>query len=712
VLASAIVCFALEGTRAHAEEAPAAGLRPVLARALGSMPSSEVVAFVARNARSTTFDATTDPALSGATARQVIERNCGSVQEGYVHELALANKLPKVQLDAPLGTSAFSLRWPACLHARTHDEKPITYAVKSRDTLTGIRQRFTGTGAFDPNHLNTFFGLTDLGLDVSMPLKPGTRLSIPYTTESTVLYPTTSVTSFAAGLNSTAPGRIAVDDHPTPPGEIIGPVHFSVAGHTQGSFARCDSGDSTRPYPFDPVTVEQAYRVALASTQHAVSTITVVVVDNGFFGTPCTAVACPEMQGDHVKPSPRFPREFFDENQFGAQYGYGPKLSGTNIQPLNYWNKTASGHTFTAADINDETGHGTHVAGLTLGGPLLLNSRGLFFSAPATPWLTLAIANLSSGSPKLALGSDRNLAALLQPILGFKVVNMSIAFDGHADSSIAGTIAGAIGNDTQSLFVVAAGNQGGLLDDDANEFYPARLGGSAGGSSSNVITTASLDGPHNGVQRLSAFSNRSARYVDLAAPGCQLSSWIDADRPAVKISGTSQATPIVTFAASLLASMWRASAVQIKNRLLYSGTLLDGDDDRAAIRSGVQLSIDKALTYEWDRVSYTRKETATGQEEAHTYLGSISLVQGLKCDGGGAVDPRYLRAVKRLPNKKLVIYRVDSSQRLQICTGTAGPQTALTISIEKEVFKEAITDRALSSVPIQGSEIDEVVRSR
>lgn len=690
-----------------AQELSPSAPRPVLARALGSLPSRAVVKFVARNAAPIKLDPETNPALRQATAREVIEYLCGSVQDGYMAELVSANQLSEFQMDSPLGERAFTLQWPACLNVHKYVKGSLTYAVKTRDTLTAIRQKFTGTGAFDPKRLDTFFGLTDRGIDAAAPLKPGDRFDIPYTTAATVLYPTAPVPSFLAGLNAAGAGSIAVDGDPKSPGGIVGPVKFTApgpsTGSTQGSFAPCDRGDASRPYPFDGAAIEQAYRVTLASTKRATFPVTIVLVDDGFFGTPCSASACPEMDGDHVKSSDRFPRDFFDDDQFAAQDGYGPKLSGTNIQPLNFWNKTSAGAYYTPADINTDTGHGTHVAGLSLGGPLFVKFRSVFFSSPSKPWLTLAIVNLSNGSPKLALGSDRNLAGLLQTILGVKIVNMSIAFDGHADASIAGTISGAVSNDPRSLFVVAAGNRGGLLDDDANEFYPARLGGGAM-SARNVITVASVDGPLQGIQRLSVFSDRSNNYVDIAAPGCQIASWLDDGGPPAEISGTSQATPIVTFAATLLTAMWRTDPAQIKNRLLYSSDLLDRDDDRANVRSGGQLNIEKALTYLWDRITYTR------DHQSHTYLGSLSLLQGLKCDGGAEVQPRDIKALKRSGENKFVIYRVDSAQTLHLCRGTADPQTAVTLTAVKEVVGNSFLDKTLST-PIQGSEIQEVIRA-
>ncbi len=101
------------------------------------------------------------------------------------------------------------------------------------------------------------------------------------------------------------------------------------------------------------------------------------------------------------------------------------------------------------------------------------------------------------------------------------------------------------------LFVAAAGNpasgMGRNLDDNAVARvtgFPATL---VRKLPNNVISVASDNG--NGV--LSCFSNYGAASVDLSAPGMDVLSTIGG-RQTTKLSGTSQATALVSFAAALL----------------------------------------------------------------------------------------------------------------------------------------------------------------
>jgi subtilisin family serine protease len=690
-------------------EGPSTKSRPIVVRSIGQLPNRDVVEFVARNAEPTVIERSQRSDGARTTARQLIESVCGSVQDGYASEFARANSMQHVNLDEALGGEASAVKVPACLYARNDTSAPFTYMVKENDTLTGIRQRFTGAWAFEPQKLDEYFVDSPFKSYNAQKLKPGAKLPITLTTAATLLSAKSSNADFMARLKTLSGSTVMSADDVQAPGDIVGPVIFS--GGAQGTFAPCVRGDGSKPYPFSSDEVAEIYSTVRAASPGSDFPVSLVVMDNGFFGAHCPDKDnCPEMQGDRVRTSDRFPNELFAFSQYPAHLGYGPTLSGTSISPLNFWNKTAADKKYTADDINEETGHGTHVTGLTLGGPQFLSHRQAFFNAAGKPWLTLIIANLSAGSPKLALGSDQGIFNLLQPVEGFKVVNMSVAFVASVDPTIASHVQTALDDDGHSLFVAAAGNQGANLDGDAYELYPARLGGGTNGSRPNVITVASIDGPTQGVQRLSAFSNRSAKYADIAAPGCRISSWLDADRPAVEVSGTSQAAPLVSFTMTLLHSLWQSAPAQLKNRALYSGDLLDAEADRNSIWSQSQLNMGKALTYLWDRVTY-RKDGRT-----RTKFGKLSALQGLKCLPGLAIDPARLKAFKRAADGRVVVYSVDTGRNLRVCEGQIDPSTRGSLHAEREWVdgKIKIIDPANISereVDLSANEIVEIVKA-
>lgn len=676
---------------------------PVLVRAVGNAPSAEVVRYVADNARPVQFDLSYRPELAQASPRQIIEQQCGSVNEAYAAAFARANPKASLDLDRPIG-EPLTLTLPACLFAR--GERTQTYTVKAGDTLTGIRKRFTGDGRFDVVALNDFFASSNLSMGQAKTLAIGREVAITESTVPTLLVPRASADNFLVGLERVARGGVATESNAGSPGNIIGPVRGARhdAGAVQAASAECEAGDESRPYPFDGAEIEDVYLASQRALASSVAPVSVVIVDNGFFGVPCDSAHCPQLDADGaVRFSPRFPGIFFDRSTFPLQGGFGPALIGLHNDPINYRNRKSSGVRFTSVDVNDETGHGTHVAGLSIGGPNFVAHRNVYFNDTKS-WLRLVIANVAAASTELSPGTDRTIDDLLAQVEGFKVVNMSLAFDGQADPRVAATLAETMGDDPKALFVVAAGNEGGNLEDEQHEFFPARFGG---GRFANVLTVASIDGASGGKQKLSAFSNRSSKYVDLAAPGCALSSWVDADRPPVRSTGTSQAAPVVTFAASLLQSLWGVSPLKLKNRLLYSGDLLEVEADQRVIRSKTQLNITKALGVPWTRVEVLRSG------ERRILLGQLGQLQGLRCEDASAdLRSDNVRALKRTQAGKIALFRTDSSGELNVCWGQVREDLELDFVAEREVIDGHVVPAGTVEGPIRVAEVHEVVRAR
>lgn len=163
----------------------------------------------------------------------------------------------------------------------------------------------------------------------------------------------------------------------------------------------------------------------------------------------------------------------------------------------------------------------------------------------------------------------------------------------------------------QPLLITAAGN----VKDEPQDFgqgvftWPGGLGGEPKNAKLGLIISV---GAHDNHGKLLTTSRKSARRVDLLAPGCRIPTWT-ARRSEddslivekVRRNGTSFAAPIVTMVASLL---WREhlDVAAIKLRLLTTVDV-DLDLEDAAWSMG-RLNIGKALLVWRDRITYVPRK--------------------------------------------------------------------------------------------------------
>jgi subtilisin family serine protease len=582
------------------------------------------------------------PDYSAKTAAAVGALLCEGLPDGYLDALATRNALDPATLAKPLGEAAYTLKWPACLRARTD----VTYTVRTRDDWTAIRMAVAGEFANGPG-LKEYFANSGAPYGPGRTLVPGTVMHLPFQTYWTsIRLPEESADATIKALQDIGGRTIRFADGAASKGHLIGPV----VGTLQGTEADCDSETDTKDYPFNALEVANAYSALHASQQ----SVMIAIIDNGFFGLPCSADKCPSDGITDSDFSPRFPKAFFAGPRF-----YIDHLAniGVNvvIGPSNYPDLKAS-------DIDEVSGHGTHVAGLALGGPTYVEHRSTLVDRDSDEArLELAIVALSRGTLSLDADAVSRIVTAIASLKKPGVINMSIAFD-DKDS---GSTFSRLFQTQNSLFVVAAGNGpagGAPTDLDSQAIYPAALGGK---NSPNVITVTSIDSN----RRLSAFANHGT-FVDIAAPGCRIWSWLDAESDQVPISGTSQAAPLVTFASALLMSKWPSAAPRdIKNRLIYSGDLIP-DDVTGKVWTGVALSIPKALFLQYDVVSVQDE----GKDTYSSYLGRIDRFSGVTCNG----SPREfddIRALKRSKSGRLSVYTASSTGPVEICAGEIADHT-------------------------------------
>jgi subtilisin family serine protease len=171
-------------------------------------------------------------------------------------------------------------------------------------------------------------------------------------------------------------------------------------------------------------------------------------------------------------------------------------------------------------NMNDENGHGTHVAG-TIGA--INNSIGALGVAPNTTVIPVRVLDRrGSGTISGVIAGVDWVGAHALPD---DCANMSLG--GGASQTLDDAVVGA-SNSSGAFFVLAAGNSG----NDANGHSPARANGI------NVWTISAIDSSDN----MPSWSNFGNPPIDFAAPGVSIFSlWKNGGTRS--ISGTSMASP-------------------------------------------------------------------------------------------------------------------------------------------------------------------------
>ena len=559
---------------------------------------NELVQFLARNSEPTRLP---DDLAGDRTPRDIIRELCGEFRDTYYAEFLSANGLGPLPPDQILAQPIGSLAWPGCLYV---SKPPSELAVLPGETAGDLFWRLTGGLGGD-------LGTTRFFIDRKTPAaeeQVGTatasvaRITAPVEFIPRGLDVTDFRREFAALVARSESLRPSAREVAALGGEIV-----------VGEIASASGGCAPQIGPtFEVARLVAAYghSAGVADSQYRRRGIAdVVVVDNGFYG------ADPRLAADPFAGSP-FSRANF-RNSPTSTIAESVSFEGV-VYPLNYQNNVP---------VTAVSGHGTHTAGLVLGGPDFADERdGL---AGNSPWTRLTILNVGRGERRLIAGAASVLQSLLSGSRQTRIVNMSLAFDGYADTGASAALI-RLTRIEDNLYIAAAGNNIRGREVSDAKVYPAALGGVMG---RNVVTVAALDG----YGRIATFSNWGSAAVDLAAPGCEIRSWLDNGGQVTSLSGTSQAAAQTTMVAAMLSSLWgQATPEEIKWRLVVSGDLLAAEDQARTV-FGVRLNPVAALYWFED---YLRVETGP---DAGEYLGRMDRLPQLRC----GTDPLYRVRDKR-----------------------------------------------------------------
>lgn len=209
----------------------------------------------------------------------------------------------------------------------------------------------------------------------------------------------------------------------------------------------------------------------------------------------------------------------------------------------------------------DDNEHGTHVAGL-----IASTISGL---APYAKIMPLKALGAMGGGDSASINGAIRYAA----DNGARIINASF---GAYNAGMGQMMKEAL-NYAESkgvLFVAAAGNgddEGNGLDTDKFPNYPSVM------PNANIVAVAATDLQGT----LSSFSNFGLETVDVAAPGGTIEHGLMAPyylpkvKPAVRLAGTSMATPVVVGVAALALQINpRLTPVQVKELLILGGNEL------------------------------------------------------------------------------------------------------------------------------------------
>lgn len=595
-----VLALGAAGLLAHAQEPQA----PVVLRAVGPHVPDATVAVIAQNAAPFVLSDSMRSEFAKLTTEAAIARMCGSFREAYLEALSAANGGLKLSKSEVLGSRASSIVWPACLYVERSDEG-FKRQLTAEEGRKKIYVQMTG-GDGTPAAIKKFFdtALGRLKEAQAKGLVYGAHRTAPVALTPVGMGPEKFKAIVAQSVQQASPSSpvSAVVRASTPqPGEIV------LGGTVASSVTKCRKASGPQ---FDARAVADAFYFAegrrlTLEPRPPNGQVSVTVVDNGFYGAN-------DQEGfDAAFVGSPFFRRFFELNAKTTVVRAFKISTGEELYPLNLR---------TGVPPDAISGHGTHVTGLALGGPIFQK----FLSdwpVAQDPWASVSILNVAGGKKELIGGAYLGLQALIPADARRRIVNMSLTHDGRVDSDAREAYRSLFKKFNDTLFVVAAGNTTGDVKD-VNELkaFPAAWGGTR---FDNVLTVAALDGDGG----LAPFSNRSSTAVDIAAPGCEIESWISNTAAVLALSGTSQAAPANTFGGSLLWSRdVSASAAAIKQRLIVAGDLLDKPDDLGRIAYGVRLNIPKALLWFDDYIDVTG-------EDAGRYLGETLKLSKTRCKG-------------------------------------------------------------------------------
>jgi hypothetical protein len=261
-------------------------------------------------------------------------------------------------------------------------------------------------------------------------------------------------------------------------------------------------------------------------------------------------------------------------NQLGSGNGTGVLIgvvdSGVHVDhPELRGRIQASYNAFNGGTlVNDQMGHGTHVAGILAGS--LANGALLEGVAPGAK-LAVAKVFTTGGSSTVTIGQGIDWAVNVQraPIVTLSLGSNAPAMQGNLQNAV----------NRGTLVTAALGNDGR-----ASGSWPAKFARESW-AKGQIIAVGALDANH----KRASFSNYDSSLANwtVFAPGVNVASSYTAPgapNSYVNMSGTSMATPMVAGQAALIKSNWNfLAAPDLAQIIFQSSTRLCSDNVSATV---------------------------------------------------------------------------------------------------------------------------------
>lgn len=532
----------------------------------------------------------------GIPASRIASERCGQISPTYLRNLVAANpgRFVDSKVVAAKPGEPAELILPACLNARTS----VLHRVMPGDSVASMAKSVSGQD-FGPAYCVELkqLNVTDICAESQAGrLRAGLLIRLPKRQSEMLV--TTSSAALTASKDPQAEARLTQ--------ELPNAV---VAAYNVASVAAPPSV----PFVVDPLpttivpTGECPSGKPPFDSARLVDTITRVQLDAKSKGMPFEQKVLVGVIDTGLYDLTR--NKFFERVPPGLLAGGDKRLLNLISLARAYPGALPN----IAPDAGVYADHGTHVAGLVVGGPdfwdYVLKTKftdqgtPLYIAAYVPGLVPIKVMSSPGGGlpPRTNTGEISSALAFLRKEV--HIINLS--YTAKYDPGLFDTFS-SIKTNNKVLIVSAAGNDflsSGLSLDQmtmGSRILPAML---SKPDEPLFMTVGALD--DSGTGTAADFSQRGLSYVDLFAPGTCIRSF-GAGEPFEKdtaYSGTSQAAPLVSFAAALLYRLG-VPLERLKERLIDTVDASDALIDISV--SGGSLNLPKALDYLDDIVVFKK----------------------------------------------------------------------------------------------------------